>query len=194
MAIACKQCSAALDDGATACTHCGNAVADIAAPSIEPAGPIATYSNLQTTSNGGDLEGIGGWLVLVAIGLAIAPFTCLHGLFTDLRALFGANYSGLFSSGPGIAILFLFETATNTVFLVAALVLNVMFYRKKRGIPVWMSTYLIAHFVAILIDQVGSQLLLGHSHPGEITNSFLGMAIWVPYLVRSRRVEATFTH
>src|ERR1700689_4309791 len=103
----CAQCGAPLADGATACTHCGTSAP---APEATPA-PVPF---VPTFAMDPDLEGIGGWLILVAIGLAVAPFRSMHGIYVDLHVLYGSKFQYALSLHHGLAGLILYEAVTNS--------------------------------------------------------------------------------
>jgi len=153
--------------------------------------PISA-SYLPSFSMGNDLEGIGGWLILVAIGLALAPLSCLHGMIVDLRVLYGRSYQTHLGARPGLAALVLYEAATNTIFLFAILALNLLFYLKKKAFPFWMITYLVCHLALIFIDHIAALRFYPHSSPASLLQSLVGTVIWIPYYLRSERVTATF--
>jgi hypothetical protein len=177
----CDKCSASLIDGASLCAQCG---APITAPA--PAVYIPTFSM------GSNLEGIGGWLILVAIGLCIAPFRSIHGIYAALHVLYGSQYQHWLSLHPGEAGLILFEAATNTLFLIALVTLNFLFYRKKKSFPGLMVTFFASQLALILIDHLVAAHFNPHSSLAALITNALAAAIWIPYYVRSERVKATF--
>jgi hypothetical protein len=182
MPSVCAQCATDLPDGAAICVRCGAAVETPSSAAYVP-----------SFSMGKDLEGLGGWLILVAIGLALSPLSCVHGMIVDLRVLYGSSYQIHLSAHPGLAALVLYEAATNTIFLVAIVALNLLFYLKKKAFPFWMISYLACHLVLILFDHIAALRFYPHSSPTSLLESLVGTAIWIPYYLRSERVKATFT-
>jgi hypothetical protein len=147
----CTQCASLLEDGATVCAHCGVPAAEPASPAvaenfvseavsgqtIEPlAAPIDSPAQPPIKppvfSSGDDLDGIGGWLLLSAFGLAFAPFLIAHNVYGDLKVLFGARYQPGLSIHPGLAGMVMFEAVTNSLFLAAVLALNYLLYNRKK--------------------------------------------------------------
>jgi hypothetical protein len=192
MAIACKQCAAELEESTAVCSHCGTAVSVPEPAPIQAQDSSPEQSWAPTFSTGNDLEGIGGWLILVAIGLAIGPFTLLYGVFTDLQVFFGARFQAGLAHLPGLTSLILFEAVSNTIFLFALIVLNVMFYGKKRAFPRLMIAYLAFNCVVILIDHFGALRYNPHAGSLAVLRSVVGTFVWIPYYVVSERVKATF--
>jgi hypothetical protein len=181
MLSTCSQCAATLPEGACPCAQCGTPVAASAAAAHAP-----------TFSTGSDLEGIGGWLILVAIGLALAPLRSIHGIYATLRVLYGSRFEHVFSVHPGLAGLILFEAATNTIFLIALIALNYLFYQKKKSFPSLMITFLVSEVTLILIDQIVTMHFYPRHPATTLISNTVTAAVWIPYYLCSARVKATF--
>lgn len=194
MAISCKQCSTQLDDCAAACTHCGAALPVPLPPQIETTDPSPQAFGVPSFSTGSDLEGIGGWLILVALGLAAGPFLLVRGIYTDLHFLYGGQFQSGLARYPGLVALILFEAVSNSIFLLGLIALNFLFYRKKRTFPGWMITYLAFNCSIILIDHLGALRYSPHTASTALVRSIVGVLIWIPYYLRSERVKVTFVH
>lgn len=145
-------------------------------------------------ATGTDLEGIGGWLILVAVGLGIGPLVSLSGVIRDLLMLYGAKYQNVLAARPGIAGLVLYEAVTNSIFLVALVALNILFYKKKRSFPSLMITFLASQLAFVLIDHLAARALQPSTGLAGVFRSLAGAVIWIPYYLRSERVKATFIH
>jgi hypothetical protein len=141
-----------------------------------------------------DRQGIGGWLVLIVIPLAIGPLLTARFLYADLHVLYGSNFQSHLAANPGLAALILFEAATNGIGLMAVIGLNVLFYKTRKSFPGWMITYLVAILLVSLVDH----LLTRHYHPTapwvHVFQHLVAAMIWVPYFMRSRRVKQTFVN
>ncbi len=192
MAILCKQCATELEESATVCTHCGAALEAPAATPIEPLAVPPPAFDVPIFSTGRDLEGIGGWLILVALGLGIGPFVLLNGIYSDLRVFYGAQFQAGLAPYPGLATFILFEAVSNSVFLLALIALNILFYRKKKSFPGWMIAYLAFNCVVILVDHLVSLRYNSHAAPNAAIRSVVGTLVWIPYYLRSERVKLTF--
>lgn len=151
-------------------------------------------SGVPTFSTGSDLEGIGGWLVLVAVGLAIGPFILMNGIFRDLHILYGAQFQAGLTRLPGLASLILFEAASNSIFLCSLVALNILFYRKKKAFPGWMIAYLAINCAVILIDHFAATRYAPHAQISGVVRSIVVSLVWIPYYLRSERVKATFVN
>jgi hypothetical protein len=90
-----------------------------------------------------ELTGIGGWLILVAIRLTLAPIFFLRTLLTvQFPYLASGKHEVFLASHQANAFLFAFEMTTTSVLLVMVLALNFLFYRKRRGFPSLMVFYI----------------------------------------------------
>ncbi|MGO9775686.1 MAG: DUF2569 family protein [Terracidiphilus sp.] len=196
MTDSCARCSSPLDEGSILCAHCGAAVSTD--PSVAEAAP-ATAPIFKTFNDRKDLEGIGGWLILPAIGLAITPFITFYNLFgLDIPAL--SRYgSGLLLNGhSGLIGLLVFEIIMNIILLAGAIGLNILLYSKKRIFPKCMIIFLTANFLFILGDQIAVSALLASadrvSGITDVIRAFIGAVIWIPYFLNSQRVAQTFVN
>lgn len=182
----CRECGTPLDAGTDHCPQCGK----IAEPErVESR--TAEASEMFTSRS--DLNGIGGWLILIAVGLAVSPFVSLFGIYRDFRLLFGhANWA--LESYHGLALLILFEAATNTIFFLSLIGLNILFYQKKKSFPGWMIAFLCVQIFIILVDHLAAMRYFPTVSLAHPARALISASIWVPYLLRSLRVKETFTH
>jgi hypothetical protein len=182
----CRACGADLPEGVTRCPRCGIANEENRAEpqTAERPGMFAPRS---------DLNGIGGWLILVAVGLAISPLVSLHGLYRDFRLLFG-HTNWAVESYHGLALLILFEAITNTIFFLSLAGLNYLFYLKKKSFLGWMIAFLCVQPLIILVDHLAAMRYFPTVSLVHPVRALISAAIWIPYLLRSLRVKETFTH
>ena len=147
--------------------------------------------------------GLGGWLILVAVGLCLTPIRLAAEILATVRPLNSALWHALTTPGtrayhPLFGPWIVGQLVVFSAMLLWALVLLYLFFAKKRLYPRLMIAFLIARAlvqvadisVALRIPMVASSLHV---------NAFAGpaiaivvAAIWVPYFRRSRRVAATF--
>lgn len=151
-----------------------------------------------------DLKGIRGWLILVALQVIITPI--MFG-FDLVSYYFSILADGSFvyltnSSGEGYfpewAALLGIDVAINAVLLLFSLYVCYLFFTRHYRFPVF--------FIGMLLLTAG--LFLGSSYviswvfPQEsfwdndaqkqVIKLYISMAIWIPYMCRSKRVHATF--
>jgi hypothetical protein len=149
--------------------------------------------------------GIGGWLILPALGLAISPIWQGIRLVRDIipslnPSLLGSlsdptsnNYSALWV--PTI----LFEAVSDVLLFALTLWLAYLFFfRKSVFVPrlyvIWIASHLVMQTVDWLLTM---NLPLAGEHPNsgvpaDLRRSIIGAVIWIPYFIRSVRVKNTF--
>lgn len=131
------------------------------------------------------LSGIGGWLVLVAIGLALSPFY-------QLRTIALVIVPHLKGPPSPVRDYYVYLLVVEAVTLPVALYLNVLLYLKDRRFPLCMIVFAMLSFVFTLVGDVAfvAQRGGGGLHlDSRVTQTFIYMAVWVPYLLLSRRGE-----
>jgi uncharacterized protein DUF2569 len=147
--------------------------------------------------------GIGGWLILVAVGLCLTPIRLAAEIVRGLRPLEPTTWHAITTPGtrayhPLFGPLIVGELVVNAALLVWAGALLYLFFAKRRSFPVIMITFMIARVVFQAAD-LGVALMIPAAAPrigptvyGALAGSVIVTLIWVPYFIRSRRVEATF--
>jgi hypothetical protein len=173
------------------------------APAV-PAHATAPAADVPLASAGdGTLRGIGGWLVLVAIGLIARPVLSVVSLVQLAPALSADAWYRLTDPAgtayhPLWAPLLLFEVAANVALAVASVLLIVLFFQQRRMFPRTFVALLAAQVVVTLVDAAGTALLpADEAGPAmesiELAVSTLSSSVvWILYLLRSRRVKLTF--
>ena len=154
-------------------------------------------------SSDSQYNGLGGWLILVAFNLISTPLFQLNTFAENLKFLNpevwaqvaaedGSLYHPLW---PG---LILAEIAFNIGTLVMCVVLLVLFFRKWRTFPLLYLIVQIVTMVGIVADTVLVSYLatqfsgLIKPPPSVACGAVVRVLIWVPYMLTSRRVRATF--
>ncbi|HEV7403473.1 MAG TPA: DUF2569 domain-containing protein [Chthoniobacteraceae bacterium] len=149
-------------------------------------------------------RGLGGWLILVAIGLFVNPIKIGFFIFTTLLPAFSEeNWAPLTTPGsesyhPLWAPLLVSELSFNAIIILADLGLLVLFFTRSRKFPKAMIAFYLANlafvaadfFLAQLIPQVAAKA--DAESATELGRMVIGTAIWVPYFFVSKRVKATF--
>jgi hypothetical protein len=147
---------------------------------------------------------IGGWLILVALGLIFAPIRLVVVLVKDLLpALSADTWARLTTPGtesyhPLWAPLLLFEIIGNCLFIVFPIIIAVFFFQKRRFVPRLIIVLLLANLAFVAIDYFAADLIpfvAAQEDTGslvELIRVLIASAIWVPYLLVSKRVKGTF--
>ncbi len=206
MPTRCQHCGSELREGAVVCLQCGQ-MTDVSKPNAPDASPPEPYPapagseqqlaaplfSAASYSADRGLTGIGGWLILPAIGLAISPFVALFGLAVGWSLMLGSKGQIVLASKPGLEPVILFEIIMDLVFVAILIFLNVLFYTRKKSFPLLMIAFYGLQFVLLLADHIMAAPFNPHSTPTTVVRSFIVCAIWIPYFLVSRRVKLTFT-
>jgi hypothetical protein len=149
------------------------------------------------------LQGIGGWLIPVAIGLFARPILSVVAIVQMAPGLSAVAWHGLTDSTgaayhPLWAPVLLFELAANIALAVASVLLIVLFFQRRRSFPRGLVALLVAQAVVNIVDLAGAGLLPS-SEPGSsagdvqlAVSTLASSVVWILYLLRSRRVKLTF--
>jgi hypothetical protein len=171
-------------------------VSDIQRAEIEPANRAATSG----PATGAEPRGIGGWLLVVAFGQVVGPLQLIVALgqyYLDPENLkvFGQFPLAMYG-----------ELAMNAGMLLLAVITAVLFFRKSRYFP----RFFIAELLAVIGLAVLSTVWVAFafsSQRGVPISEFLVVErqdvlqfcsavvvalIWIPYILKSRRVKNTF--
>lgn len=200
-------CGAGGDDGSAATFVAPAAPAVMEAPAApvaelaaapqsagEPIGAAPPMPQASFMAAGGGLQGIGGWLILVALGLGLEPLSMLGGIGASSLLLVGPTSQSFLAAHPGIGGQLVIEAVIDVCLFAVLLVLNYLFYGKKKIFPMWMICYLVGSFLLHFLDeQMMMRYTRSFSTMGVFT-SFVSAAIWIPYFVRSERVKQTFVN
>lgn len=155
-------------------------------------------------------KGLGGWLILVIIGLFLTVIFQVYGVFESITLFTGGTVEVLSNpaSGahiPGYAGALKFELVAEILFLAYAVYLIFLFFKKSKKFPKYYVTFLIASVVYVVLDylilssltvsssemkQVIDETLSGQGT--EIGRTVIPAIIWGLYITKSKRAKATF--
>ena len=148
------------------------------------------------------VSGFGGWLILPAIGVVLAPLTMLSAINNGLAAfamptwishthLGGAQYHASW------APLLLFEISAQLGYFVLSVLLAILFFQRRRCAPVLFIALTLYLVIYETVDLAGLHILPNRQVVLEDWRELFGAcvraAVWCPYFLLSRRVKATFT-
>ena len=151
------------------------------------------------------LEGIGGWLLLVALAHLIRPFSFI----LANRQIFSSVFSvetwrkltqvGQPAFHPYWMPTLLFELIYNSISFVLCGLLLFLFFKKRAVWPRWFVGVFIFHFAGIAVDTaLAMQIPAAAANLGdsgkEIARLVFSAFIWIPYALTSKRVKATFRY
>lgn len=150
------------------------------------------------------LEGLGGWLILVALGVIVSPLRIIFELFPLYSDIFTNGYWEILTT-PGTdayhamwAPILLGEMGINLALIFAWLYTIFLFFSKKRAFPKWYIGIVIFTLIFIVFDAIAINSVLpdepifDSDTVKEISRTLISCLIWIPYMLISKRVVATF--
>ena len=162
------------------------------------------YKTENKMSSDNELKGLGGWLILVGIGVVIAPIRLLvtyipmykpifeDGTWEALTSVNSSVYNPLW--GP----LLLGEIVYNSIMVAASIYLIYLFFSKHYLFPKLYIAIVAVSLVFIPLDAwlvtkiLPAEPIFGPETTKEFMRVLIGGLIWVPYMLISKRVKATF--
>ena len=197
----CPKCKTNNDDKSKVCRICGADLKMI---------PAAIDSKAVAESNSAveKYQGLGGWLILVALGLISAPLMIGWALYQDFLPLVLEAQVWETLTSPGSPIYsslwkptLMMEVTVNIVFFVWTIYLLVLFFRRSAHFPKLYVIFLAVNLLFLVIDdvllfQIRRQLPILTETVGEqkfsSLSAVLPTVIWIPYILNSKRVKQTF--
>lgn len=149
------------------------------------------------------LKGIGGWLILLLVGMIFAiiysALFLINLIQTDLNLIqkaFITYITGAYH--PAYGAWLLYEVILNIVVIIFILCLLILMLKKSRFFPIITIVYLIAVILLHVIDYIlGFAILYNIGYTPSLTGviqSLIIAIVTIPYLLFSKRVKATFVN
>jgi hypothetical protein len=151
------------------------------------------------------LEGIGGWLILVAIGIIGTPIRQIILMMIYPEMFSTGVWEALTTQGseaydPLWATILVGEILINSGMLLAWLYMVYLFFYKKVVFPKWYIGLAVFSLAFIIADAFAVKLVMPSEavfDPDtikELMRSLFMVVVWVPYMLISKRVKATFVN
>lgn len=139
---------------------------------------------------------IGGWLILIAIGLAATALVAGSNMVTgDYFSLHTWNvYHGSLHE-LNFRSLVVVEAIGNTILMMYAFFCLVLLLNKRDILPACITGYFAFAFVFFLADYILAANIsskLAETALNPLLRSAVTAAIWIPYFKKSSRVQETF--
>jgi len=150
------------------------------------------------------LQGLGGWLFLVGVGICLGPISRTLLLLKNWEGYFSIHIWQTFALPqseqyhPAYAPFLIFELLGNIALLGLNLLVVAFYFAKRKWFPKSYVLLLWSNVLFLLTDElVGAQFpfLPNDSKAVALQQVFRLMflaTIWTMYMARSRRVKATF--
>ena len=154
--------------------------------------------------NQNDLRGLSGWLVLVGLGVVLSPFRLLLTYVPIYLPIFkDGTWEVLTTEGTEAyhvlwGPLLIGEIIYNICLIGLSLYLIYLFFSKHYMFPKYYIGVFVVSLIFIPLDAwvvsivVPNEPMFDPQTTKEFTRSLIGVVIWVPYMLDSKRVKATF--
>jgi magnesium-transporting ATPase (P-type) len=164
--------------------------------------PQSELSNLPVENS--SLKGIQGWLILVSISVVLSPIILLvtlipmyipifeDGTWELLTTVGSESYHSMW------APLLIAEIIYNCLMVLASGYLIYLFFSKHYFFPKFYICLVIASLIFILVDAwlltkiLPDVPMFDPETTKEFTRTLISALIWIPYMLVSKRVKATF--
>lgn len=141
---------------------------------------------------------LGGWLILVGIGISLTPLRIVFDLFSSPELINGSSWNGLiYAQKYGLFTFVFFEHVYNIVFLIFSILIVVLFYQRRSSLPRLITFFYLVSFLVTAMDTFVTVAVLDAADKDTYTTfgrTFITTLIWVPYFNISSRVKETFVY
>lgn len=149
---------------------------------IVPSGP----NDVSTAT-----KGIGGWLIIPAIGLVLGPIKAVIGLFLGVNTI--QSFAPELLSDVRLWVSGIIDVAM----VIAAIIVAILFFKERRIAVVAIISLMAASIVASFIQFLLNMSMFGETSSDDINpilHACVFASIWIPYFVKSKRVKNTFVN
>lgn len=193
----CEHCGKSIPDNTKFCASCGSAVSV----------PVVETSKQEMVEK--NLKGLGGWLILVVLGLFVIVSFQVYGVYESIIMFTDGTVEYLNNPSSEVYIsgfegMLKFEAIVEILFLAAAIYLLYLFFKESRKFPKYYVPFLVAAIIYAIVDYalLSSVSVSGEvkkivdeilsEQIGELGRAITSALIWGTYIKKSKRVKATF--
>lgn len=164
--------------------------------------PVTKIENSDERLQEQPYRGIGGWLILVAIGIIVAPILIAAQTYSEvILFIFDENFTTYSFS---VKLFVYLELFANVSLFLFSCYLFFLFFKKSARFPKSYIIFVIINFLVVAADSIGAYYLFREYFAQSEANQYISesvteslkqlvrIAIWVPYMLLSKRVKATF--
>jgi hypothetical protein len=143
---------------------------------------------------------IGGWLIVLAIALVAGILFNLHGLSEVSKLMDDVLVKSIYPTYPGLEGALVFERSVFSLAIVAGIASLVLLLMRKRIAKPFIIGFMVAVVIASIADVMmvngvfkdSPEALAAVKGDNQVLRTAISAAIWIPYLLRSKRVKQTF--
>ena len=197
--IYCSGCGNAMMSSMRLCPNCGSKAHSPTPPSISPIQgqtPFAPPNSQVTGGNApavhGVVPGVRGWLLILCVSLVfLTPLIILGGLAREW------NESQQLLDVPNFREALFFETAVYLFFGLYSVFVGVQLWSVKPHAVTNAKRFVIAQAIIAIALPAALAAMLGVSFIDvdgirSAVHGLIYLAVWYPYLLKSKRVKATY--
>ena len=167
-------------------------------------GELTKQPQQSQQSGAKSLDGLGGWLILVGLGVVLAPVRLLLQLVPIYSGIFATGvWTQISTPGSGVynpALKWFIggELVFNILMISAAIYLIYLFFAKHQRFPKLYIAIIVVSLLMVPLDAVVGSWLIPNTPvwdpqtTRDFARSALVAVIWIPYMLVSKRVKATF--
>lgn len=166
--------------------------------------PAANFDPNLPSFEDQHLQGLGGWLILVGFGICLGPITRLALIASNWEGYFSIHVWQIFAMPnseryhPLYAPLLIFELLGNLGIIGLNLLVVGLFFAKRKAFPKAFIVLLCTNAAFLIADETicGQIPFLAKQADAtsmkDLVRAIFFAVFWSTYMVRSRRVKATF--
>ena len=151
-----------------------------------------------------ELKGLNGWLLLVGFGVLLSPIRILFTSMTTFSDVYKDGVWNLLTNTDSVSYipywgsLIILEVTFNVIIFIASLYLVYLFFKERKAFPKIYIFLVLASLFFIVFDTFSASLVISDQKSlddetvKEFLRVFVGACIWIPYLLKSKRVRNTF--
>ncbi|MCT4605327.1 MAG: DUF2569 domain-containing protein [Marinisporobacter sp.] len=155
--------------------------------------------SISNNTNEEEHSGIGGWLILFAIGIIMNPFRLSYFTYSIFSDVFSSGaWDSLFFSHVLLKPLIIYELIANSISIIMSLAVLVLFFKKSKFFPkAWIGFVIFSIFVVVIDFLFARQIPIiaegGFNHIYKsLIHNIVALSVWGTYLKKSIRVKTTF--
>jgi transglutaminase-like putative cysteine protease len=137
---------------------------------------------------------IGGWLILLGMGLVFSPIVILKDITGVPDLVLGRGWLGLLASGEYMTSIGLFFIHVyNFIHLAFSGLLVVLFFKGRTSFPRLLVIFLTGQVVLVTLDVlIATAIDAPPTEYNSLIRAVVVACVWIPYMLYSDRVKETF--
>jgi hypothetical protein len=145
-------------------------------------------------------RGIGGWLILPAISVALNPLLILSKIVQLIELQSDFSYRLAIQAMPVLSAVVTLDLLGSLALFIFSIVLAIKFFKKREGVPslvVWflvLNTLLQLMLLALSTGAWETYPQLTFDYGSRAVTWIVSSLIWGAYFKLSKRVKATFVN